>query len=424
MWQRLYRFFIYLALPFVLLRLWVKQKSMPAYASRIPERFGFQLPTQAKGCLWIHTVSVGEFLAARPFILALLKERTEPILVTTMTPTGSQCVQTHLADQVLHCYAPYDFGFCVRRFLHHTQPKALILFETEIWPNWLFFTHQKKIPALLVNARLSQRSFERYQKWRPLVKAVLSKLSMIIANERSDVDRFRALGVTASHITATGNVKFDLEIAPEAFVRIRELKSKWPNRLAWIAASTHEGEEEIILNTHAQLLKKHPTLLLILVPRHPERSEKIIQLLEQKHLSFERKTSLGARLSPHSQVLLGDTLGELLIMYGASDASFVGGSLVARGGHNILEPIALNIPVIVGSYVFNFQEIIEKFLKAECIFQVKDASALVDAIEYCLLQKENTRLKVEKAHALFLENKGALQRQLTIVSDVIARASS
>jgi len=419
MWQRLYRFFIYLALPFVLVRLWVKQKKVPEYALRISERFGFQLPAETEGCLWIHTVSVGEFLAARPFILALLKERTEPILVTTMTPTGSQCVQKHLAGQVVHCYAPYDFGFCVRRFLHQVKPKALIVFETEIWPNWLYFTHQKKIPALLVNARLSQRSFERYQWWRHLAQEVLSQFSMIIANEQADVDRFQALGVTASQITATGNIKFDLEISPDVFDRIHKLKSKWPHRLAWIAASTHEGEEDIILNTHTRLLKKYPTLLLILVPRHPERSESIAKMLEQKNISFKRKTNLDSMLSPHIQVLLGDTLGELLVMYGASDVSFVGGSLVPRGGHNILEPIALNIPVIVGPYIFNFQEIVDKFLQNECIFQAKDENTLESVIEYCLLQKEKVHIKVEKAKSLFLANKGSLQKQLKIVLNVV-----
>ncbi len=418
MWRRLYSFFLIFALPFILLRLFFKKRSAPHYAQRVGERFALSLPI-TQPCIWIHTVSVGEFLAALPLVRALLQKEKIPILITTMTPTASHQVQAILGDLVHHCYAPYDFSWCINKFIRTVRPKILIVFETEIWPNWLYFCSKNNIPSVLVNARLSHKSYLKYKKLTGFSREIFSLFSYVLSNEQEDADRFVALGVNAQKITVTGNIKFDLQLSVNLNEKIVALRRRIGSRKVWIAASTHEGEENILLEAHRRLLHKIPDLLLILVPRHPERFHKVEQLIEKNNFIYSLKTKLKGDVTSDIQVLLGDTMGELLLLYGVSNVAFVAGSLIPRGGHNIIEPLTLKIPTIVGSYVFNFEAVVNQFLEVGAIIQVKEGDSLQKSVLDLLQDEKRVNYMMEHAQAILEKNKGALVRQLEVISEVL-----
>lgn len=413
----LYTFLFYLILPYIFIRLWWRSWHYTAYRKRLKERLGFYSFTLDK-CLWVHAVSVGEAIAAIPLIKALKQRYPDlPLLVTTMTPTGAERITNALGNTVTHVYIPYDLPDAMMRFIRAMNPLALVIMETELWPNLLAICHQKRIPIGLMNARLSAKSALGYQRIAPLTREMLQCIDVIAAHGEADAERFKQLGAEANKVIVTGNLKFDLELPDNLSIEsaaLRELLGR--DRFVWIAASTHEGEEEVILAAHQALRKKNPQALLILVPRHPDRFDAIATLSEGAFVTVRR--SRGEVCTLDTAVYLGDTMGELLLMYAAADVAFVGGSLISRGGHNILEPGALSKPVLSGTHLFNFAEISELFFAASALTKVTDGDSLAQTLTF-LMENPSERLSMGERGRLVLEaNRGALNKQLELIAGI------
>lgn len=415
----LYSFLFYLALPFVFARVFWRSRRLPAYRARLKERLGYY-PFKLDRCLWVHAVSVGETIAALPMIKALQARYPHlPMLVTTMTPTGAARVQLALGDSAKHAYLPYDLPDAVARFIRTMNPVACIIMETELWPNMIAACDKRNIPVCLVNARLSEKSARGYQRVGMLTREMLQKLTLIAANGQPDAERFIQLGMPQDKIIVTGNVKFDLMISQQLLddaVSLRQALGG--DRFIWIAASTHEGEEEMILAAHKQLRAKNPDALLILVPRHPDRFDAVAKLCEQQFTTQRRSQS--SSVSKETAVYLGDTMGELLLMYAVADVAFVAGSLVPRGGHNMLEPAALNKPIITGPHIFNFAEIGELFYSANAMLKVSDANELAKQLLYLMSHPEACLEMGERARQVMDANRGALAKQLALLDASLA----
>ncbi|MBD2857493.1 lipid IV(A) 3-deoxy-D-manno-octulosonic acid transferase [Spongiibacter sp. KMU-158] len=417
----IYSLLFYCLLPLVLLRLCYRAWRAPDYRRRILERFGFFKAPAQNGGLWVHAVSVGEVIAAAPIIEHFLAAQPElPVVVTTMTPTGSDRVVDRFGDRVFHVYAPYDLPDAVARFLFRVKPRVAVIMETEVWPNLVSQTASRGVPVILANARLSEKSARGYQRLSNLSRTVLNRFQYILVQAAADGERFKALGVAPEKVQVTGSVKFDVTIPNALLEQAEAAKSDFAGRPVWIAASTHAGEDEQLLAAHKSLLKTFPELLLILVPRHPERFNQVADLIEQQGLQCLRRSSAGP-VAAHHQVLLGDTMGELLLMYGLADIAFVGGSLVPRGGHNCLEPAAWGLPVVVGESDFNFAEAASLLDQARARRVVNDASALVTTVTELLNSPEQRREMGEAAKAVLDENRGALRRQLDVIEAELKR---
>ncbi|MBQ0213189.1 lipid IV(A) 3-deoxy-D-manno-octulosonic acid transferase [Proteus vulgaris] len=414
---RLYQVLLYLIQPLIWLRLLLRSRKAPAYRKRWGERYGFCKGKVVPQGILLHSVSVGETLAAVPLVRALRHHYPDlPITVTTMTPTGSERVRSAFGDDVYHVYLPYDLPGSVNRFLKTVDPKLVIIMETELWPNLISKLHQRKIPLIIANARLSERSAAGYQKLGSFVKTMLQKITLIAAQNQEDGERFIELGLKRSHLHVTGSLKFDISVTPELAARAVALRRQWAaHRPVWIATSTHEGEETIILETHKKLLTQFPQLLLILVPRHPERFPKAEQLTRDAGLKYTLR-STDAVPDAQTQVVIGDTMGELMLLYGIADLAFVGGSLVERGGHNPLEAAAHAIPVIMGPHTFNFKNICAKLDQAEGLITVTDSESMATAIASLLNDEDYRRYYGRHAVEVLHENQGALLRLLTLLS--------
>ncbi|WP_342639690.1 lipid IV(A) 3-deoxy-D-manno-octulosonic acid transferase [Proteus faecis] len=414
---RLYQVLLYLIQPLIWLRLLLRSRKAPAYRKRWGERYGFCKGKVVPQGILLHSVSVGETLAAVPLVRALRHHYPDlPITVTTMTPTGSERVRSAFGDDVYHVYLPYDLPGSVNRFLKTVDPKLVIIMETELWPNLISKLHQRKIPLIIANARLSERSAAGYQKLGSFVKTMLQKITLIAAQNQEDGERFIELGLKRSHLHVTGSLKFDISVTPELAARAVALRRQWAaHRPVWIATSTHEGEETIILETHKKLLTQFSQLLLILVPRHPERFPKAEQLTREAGLKYTLR-STDAVPDAQTQVVIGDTMGELMLLYGIADLAFVGGSLVERGGHNPLEAAAHAIPVIMGPHTFNFKNICAKLDQAEGLITVTDSESMATAIASLLNDEDYRRYYGRHAVEVLHENQGALLRLLTLLS--------
>lgn len=360
--RALYTFILLLISPILLFGLYKNKTNKPPFGTRWKEHFGVTPPLKSSiQPIWIHAVSVGESIAAIPLIKAL-KQRNphQPIVVTTTTSTGAEQI-TKLGDLVDHRYMPIDFSFAVKGFIDAIHPQKMLIIETELWPNTLHTVNQAGIPIIVVNARLSEKSCRNYQRIKPLFNLIRTNISKVLCQTQADADRFMRLGVTPDKIAITGSIKFDIQISDEVRVKGQELRTQLGNnRPVWIAASTHKGEDEQVLEAHKIILKKMPNALLILVPRHPERFDSVFELCRTQGFCTIRRTT-NATETEQIQVYLGDTMGELLVLLGAADICFMGGSLIGDkvGGHNVLEPAALGIPVITGPSYFNFEEIVE-----------------------------------------------------------------
>ncbi|MBF8159931.1 lipid IV(A) 3-deoxy-D-manno-octulosonic acid transferase [Ectopseudomonas hydrolytica] len=410
----LYTLLLHLALPLIALRLALRARKAPAYARRVRERFSFGLPAMRPGGIWVHAVSVGESIAAAPMIRALQAHYPDlPITVTCMTPTGSERIQALFGDSVQHCYLPYDLPWAASRFLQRVQPRLAVVMETELWPNHIHQCAKRGIPVALANARLSQRSARGYARLRKLTAPMLAELSLIAVQTQAEAERFLDLGARPNCVEVTGSIKFDLKIDAELPRRASELRHQWQaeRRPLWIAASTHAGEDEIILAAHRQLLLARPDALLILVPRHPERFNAVHELCLNLGLTTRRRSS-GEAVQAGDQVLLGDTMGELLFLYALADVAFVGGSLVANGGHNLLEPAALGKPVLSGPHLFNFLEIAAQLREAGALGEVQDATDLADEVEALWREPDRAERMREAGLQVLRANQGALDRLL------------
>jgi 3-deoxy-D-manno-octulosonic-acid transferase len=398
----------------------------PSYRRRLPERFGLGFRPLPRPSIVIHAVSVGEVTAGVPMVRALQRRYPQvPIVVTTMTPTGSQRARDLLGDSVVHSYVPYDSTGAVRRFFRWARPMLAIILETEIWPNLYRACGERSIPLVLANARVSVKSQRRYRVLFGLIRDTLSHGIVIGAQSPGDADRFRELGASPERTHVTGNIKFDFDLPAEVPARGIEFRKRHAGaRPVWIAASTHEGEEEIALEAHRQLLRLHPNVLLLLVPRHPERFESVAGLLRRLNMPFTSRSS-EETCGVDSQVFLGDSMGELTAFYAASDVAFVGGSLVPIGGHNLLEPAALGLPVLTGPYTFNSPDIAELLVEQGAAEIVRSAGDLSLNIARLLGNEAKRRRIGSAAHKAVEENRGALDRLLSLVFPLLdARTTS
>ncbi|MFP3515923.1 lipid IV(A) 3-deoxy-D-manno-octulosonic acid transferase [Pseudomonas sp. SIMBA_077] len=414
--RTLYTLLFHLGLPLVAIRLWLRARKAPAYAKRIGERFALNLPVMQPGGIWVHAVSVGESIAAAPMIRALLKRYPQlPITVTCMTPTGSERIRALFAEEtrIQHCYLPYDLPWAAARFLNRVQPKLAVIMETELWPNHIHQCAKRGIPVALANARLSARSAKGYARFAKLTRPMLQEMSLIAAQTEIEAERFRQLGARPECVEVTGSIKFDLTIDPQLLINARELRAQWQalERPVWIAASTHEGEDAVVLAAHRQLLASYPNALLILVPRHPERFNSVFELCQSQGFETLRR-STATPVNAQTQVLLGDTMGELLFLYALADSAFVGGSLVANGGHNVLEPAALSKPVLSGPHLFNFLEIAAMLRDAGALVEVDDAQSLAQAVRRLIELPQDAQRMAQAGLNVMLANQGALQRLL------------
>lgn len=404
-------------MPLIILRLIWRGIRTPAYWQRCSERFG-QSPalTEAAPVIWIHAVSVGEVEACRPLVKNL--QSTYPkhqLLITTMTPTGSERVKLLFSASVAHCYLPYDLPFAIKRFLKTNRPVFGIIMETEIWPNLLLTCKQKNIPLVLANARMSERSAKGYARFPKLTKTVLNSLRFIAAQSQQDRDNFHHLGADITDVHAIGNLKYEINLSASVVEQASAMRMMWDNdRPVWVAASTHEGEEEIILHASRQIRAKFPNLLLIIVPRHPERFDRVTALTHKTGFKTLRRSEQ-LPCSSAIQVLVVDTMGELPLFYAACDVAFVGGSLVPHGGHNILEPAALGRAVLVGSHYFNFNEITQRFIQSDAAIEINNAEDLADHVIQLLDNAEQRAKMGEAGLKLIAASQGASTRLANLI---------
>ena len=411
----LYTALLYLIVPLALLRLCWRGFQMRDYWHRWGERFGFGAPTEQPFAVWVHAVSVGEALAAMPLIHALIQQHGPGrVLVTTTTPTGSARVRATLGNQVRHVYAPYDLPGAVRRLLDRLQPQRVVVMETELWPNLFAALKQRGIPLHIVNGRLSPRSFAGYSKVRGFAAEVLSACSGILAQSPADAERFRALGADPQRVHPVGNIKFDQALPDKQIQGGEQLRDQIGPAPVWLAASTHEGEDAQVLDAHQQLLREHPDARLILVPRHPQRFEAVASLIERRQLPLRRRSQWQADSAlPGGAVLLGDSMGEMFLYLAAADQVFVGGSLVAVGGHNVLEPAALGRPVLHGPHMHNFEAARDLLRAAKAAIEVADANDLAAALSRNCADPAEAQGMGRNGQLAVEANRGTLQRILS-----------
>ena len=415
----LYNVLIYAAAPFALaFQLWRSLRD-PGYGERLGERFGFG-PAIEGDSIWIHAVSVGEMQAAVPLVRRLLlRLPRHRMLLTTVTPTGYSRGRQLFGDQVDLRYVPFDLPGAVRRFFDRTRPRLAMILETELWPNLYAECGRRRVPLVLASARLSPRSIRRYRLMVPLFRQALSHGIVIAAQSELDAERFHSIGASPSRTHVTGNIKIDYQPPPEVEARgARWRAANAPHRPVWVAGSTHEGEEAILLDAHRRLLASRPDALLLLAPRHPKRFDAVRDLLAKRGFGFVQY-STGAAVRDSTGVLLVDSMGELVSFYAAADVAFVGGSLLPIGGHNLLEPASLGRPVLTGPHHFNSEAIARLLLNAGAVQLVHDARDLERELAD-LFGSEQRRLTMGAAGRAVLDaNRGALDRLLTLVEPLL-----
>ena len=404
----IYTFLIILSLPFALLRILLKDTKSSSWTRKLKNQLGYVPKTSGK-VIWFHCVSVGEFNAAKPLIDKIfLKFPLHQIVITTTTITGSEAVENHYKKRIIHCFFPFDAPFIVSLFLKKIKPVACILLETEIWPNLITKLKHQNIPTMLVNARLSDRSFKKYNKFSPkLVSSTLNSLSIICSQNESSSKRFISLGASKKNITITGSLKFDSN-EPNNLETIQALKKITGDRKIVAFASTREGEELQIIKSYLALQNKFNALLLI-IPRHPERFNEVFNIASENGLNVKRR-SLADHCEKDTDILIGDSMGEMMSYFSISDIAFIGGSLSNNGGQNMLEAASLSKPIIFGPSVFNFEEISKKLLDDGSAMQVSSAEELMQAISELLLDNEKRKLIGQSAKTTFENNRGAVAR--------------
>ncbi len=418
--MRVYTGLLYLLLPLVLLRLLWRSLRAPAYRERLGERFGLFEGAPLPGGIWIHAVSVGEVQAIEPLVRHLQKRHPElAITLTTSTPTGSERARVLFGRDLFHVYFPYDLPWCLKRFLRRVQPCMLVMVETEIWPNLLQQCEEQGIITLLANGRLSERSARGYARLGGFSRRVFGRIRAVAAQSPADAERFVQLGVRRERVQVTGSIKFDMRIPASVQEQAQVVKRLLgEDRPVWIAASTHEGEEEQVLAAHARILEKIPSALLLLVPRHPERFERVAALLQRQGYRFVRRSML-VPCEPHTQVFLVDTMGELPLFLGVTDAAFIGGSLVETGGHNMLEAAAQGVPVVFGPHVFNFTAIASLLRNKGAAVQVRDSNELAKVVSAWLGDASERSRIGENGRRAVEGNRGALERLVEIVEELL-----
>ena len=415
----LYKVLIYLAAPVALLiQLWRGLRDR-SYRERLGERLGLGAAL-AQDSIWVHAVSVGEVQAAGPLVRTL-RERypAVPLVLTTVTPTGAERARMLFGADVVLRYVPLDLPGSVRRFFVRVRPRVALIMETELWPNLYAECGRRSVPLVLASARISPRSVSRYRRLVPLFRDALSHGVVIAAQSADDAQRFLSIGANPARTQVIGNIKFEFELRPDVERQGRAWRSaQAADRLVWVAGSTHEGEEDILLDAHERLCRDHPQALLVLVPRHPNRFEAVASLLARRGVSWVSRAA-GQPLTPEKQVLLGDTMGELMMLYAAADVAFVAGSLQPVGGHNLLEPAALGVPILTGPHNFNGEDVFRKMREAGAVRVVTDAETLAEALLALLADAGARRGMGEKGFAVVRENRGALDRLIRLVTPLV-----
>ncbi len=424
MWRYLYTSGLTLAWPLLITRLLWKSRKDAGYRQRLAERHGLFPHRPRAGGIWLHAVSVGEVQAARPLVTALCQRQPDrPLTLTTTTPTGYRLAQTLFADKVQLAQVPYDLPLCINAFLRRAQPAALVLIETELWPNMVHCCRRAGLPVLLMNARLSASSAANYARWS-MLREMFTELSCVGAQSHDDGKRFVALGLPAERLHISGNLKF--ELVPDALARhqAQEWRTTWApqQRLVWLAASTHNGEDSAVLDSHLGLGEALADTLLVLAPRHPERCTEIAALCRQRGLRHQLHSA--GSPAADTQVLLIDSIGELHAMFGAVDLAFIGGSLVPAGGHNMLEAAVWGVPVISGPHLFNFHDIATRLRDVGALTEAQDSSTLAPLVRTWLLDSTRRQRAGKAAQDLVYRHRGALAAQLQLVESTLEKAES
>lgn len=415
--QTFYSALWYLLLPFLFLRLWLRGRKAPAYRQRWAERmaWGYRKGT-LQNSLWVHAVSVGETLAAAPLIERLLADHPgTPLLVTTTTPTGSERVKALFGDRVTHVYCPWEIPGALRRFMRAFDPQLVVVLETELWPNLCAAAKRHGAKLMLMNGRLSEKSYRGYSKLPRLVRPMMARFDALAVQTPVEAERYVALGAWAERVHAIGSVKFDMSLDADLRDRAAALRAQMGARPVWIAASTHPGEDEPVLVAHQQVMAKHQEALLVLVPRHPERFNDVADLVRQQELTVARRSA--GEGPGQAQVYLADTMGELLMLFGTADLAFVGGSLVPVGGHNLLEPAAWEKPVLTGPHLHNFTAISQLLDDAGGLSVVNNSAELATTLLALFGDAERCRQQGRAAAAVVEANRGALERGLGLISE-------
>jgi 3-deoxy-D-manno-octulosonic-acid transferase len=389
------------------------------------ERFGFGRAPFTGGSLWVHAVSVGEVQAATALVRALrARYPAVPLVLTTVTPTGAERARAQFGTDVWVRYVPYDLPGSVSRFFDRVQPRMAIILETELWPNLYNECGRRRVPLVLASARISPRSATRYRRLSGLFRETLSHGIVIAAQSEADAERFRSIGANPLRTHVTGNIKFDFSLPDDIGAVGAALRARHaPQRPVWIAGSTHDGEEQVLLDVQAQfaatpLAEGSAKPLLVLVPRHPQRFDEVAALLERRRLRYVRRSS-GQACDAGTEVLLVDTLGELLQFYAAADVAFVAGSLVPIGGHNLLEPAALGVATLSGPHNFNAQEIADMLIETGAVQVVHDADELGAALRLLLADPVERARRGALGREAVDHNRGALGRLLALIDPIL-----
>jgi len=419
MWLAGYRLLLWLLFPWVLLRLWWRGRKQPGYRLHVSERFGFYGAAPAKPVIWLHAVSVGETRAAEPLLRALRKRHPDhEVLLTQMTATGREAARQLFGDEVRLAYLAYDYPSSVRRFLRHFRPRLGILMETEIWFNLVRECVAADVPLVLANARMSEKSYRGYDLVAPLAREAFRRIRVVAAQTDLDAGRLQRLG--AQTVKVTGNLKFDV-VAPAAMQGLAgRLRAWYGKRPVFLAASTREGEEELLLDAMASA--QLGDAVTVLVPRHPQRFDEVAGLLERRSLRFARRSSLDA-LPIDCSFVLGDSMGEMAAYYGACDVAFVGGSLLPYGGQNLIEACALGVPVLLGPHTYNFADAAEEAVDRGAALRAQDAQQVLIQAR-TLLRDAGLRDRMAQAGVRFCSaHQGATARTLELVEALIPGAS-
>lgn len=418
--QVFYSLLIAIGTPFILLYFAFRGLRDRSYLQRWGERFGY-LPTSVKqGGIWVHAASVGEFNAASPLIRSLLDTYPDlPLMITTLTPTGSERVKRVLGDQVSHSYIPIDLPGAVSRFLHRLQPRLIIVMETEIWPNLYLQADRLKIPLLMANARLSERSVKHFKYLPGFVRRILQSVTWVGAQSPGDAERLILCGANQHRTDTTGNLKFDLDVPVDLEENATALRTRWRHhRPVLVAGSTHEADEQVVLPAFIQLLQTLPDALLILVPRHPERFSRSAQLARDAGLNTQLRSE-DETCSEQAQCFIIDSIGELLAYYACADVAFVGGSMGEVGGHNALEPAALGKPVLLGPNMDNARDIASKLMQCGAALQVANQAEFLQAVEKIMTDDDLRDAMGLAGQKLVDKNKGALDLTMQAIGKLI-----
>ncbi|MEE4280049.1 MAG: lipid IV(A) 3-deoxy-D-manno-octulosonic acid transferase [Halieaceae bacterium] len=430
--RQLYNAVMLTLLPLVLIRVLWRSRLAPDYRHRLAERLGFAGPYVSRNptvdepaaTLWIHAASLGETIAAAPLIDSLLESHPDtPLLVTTTTPTGSEQLRKLFGDRVQHQYAPWDTPIAVRRFLRRTRPKVLVLMETELWPNLLHYSRAAGCAVILANARLSARSAAGYARFPGLTRPMLESLEYVAAQSEADAQRLVELGLPATRVRVSGSIKFDIVLEEAHRSGASELRAAWrgTSRSVCLFASTHPGEERIALSLLESLrADQDPQALLVIAPRHPERFEEVARLLREEGWAFQRRSETRGALKTDTAVLLVDTLGELLTLFGAADLAVIGGSFVTNGGHNPLEAAIWGIPVLAGPSMYNFADVAERLRSGDALEQVDDGEALAKAVNYLLANPGIAAERGRAARDVVEASRGARAAILALIEAALA----